>query len=64
MADMDDTRLKVEIDEIAAKIASTMKKIEDLVPLNGPATEAPAAAQTGSPPAGDDGPEGPSQAPK
>ncbi len=54
MADMDDTRLKAEIDEIAAKIASTMKKIEDLIPLVSPATDASADAQAGSPPAGDE----------
>ncbi|MFZ0242207.1 MAG: hypothetical protein WAL90_11230 [Desulfobacterales bacterium] len=64
MADMDDTRLKAEIDEIVAKIEYTMKKIEDLVPLNSPATDTPTDAPAGSPPTGDDEPDGPAEAPK
>jgi hypothetical protein len=36
MVDMDDSRLKTEIDDIVAKINETMKKIESVVPLNAP----------------------------
>jgi hypothetical protein len=36
MIDMDDSRLKTEIDDIVAKINTTMKKIESVVPLNAP----------------------------
>jgi hypothetical protein len=33
MPDMDDARLKAEIDQIVAKIRKTIKKIEGVVPL-------------------------------
>jgi len=33
VADPDDVRLKTEIDEISAKIAATLQKIEQIVPL-------------------------------
>ncbi|MFZ0131058.1 MAG: hypothetical protein WAK95_00845 [Desulfobacterales bacterium] len=61
MADMDDARLKAEIDEIVAKITSTMKKIEGLVPLDTAPSDGPGDATAGSPPAGNDAPAGPPQ---
>jgi hypothetical protein len=36
MIDMDDSRLKTEIDDIVAKINKTIKNIESVVPLNAP----------------------------
>jgi hypothetical protein len=34
MVDMDDSRLKNEIDDIVAKINNTMKKIESVIPIH------------------------------
>lgn len=46
MVDPDDVRFKAEIDEISEKIAATLKKIEQVVPLKKkdppPDTENPA----------------------
>ena len=36
MVDLDDSRLKNEIDDIVAKINKTMKKIESVIPMNAP----------------------------
>ena len=53
MVDMDDSRLKNEIDDIVAKINITMKKIESVVPLNAP--EDASSDKKGDPaPAADD----------
>lgn len=39
MVDADEAKLKAEIDEIAQHIDSTMKKIEQVVPLNSVSNE-------------------------
>jgi hypothetical protein len=41
MIDMDDSRLKTEIDDIVAKINKTIKNIESVVPLNAPKADTP-----------------------
>lgn len=61
--DMDDTRLKREIDEIVAKINKTMKKIESVVPLNAPEADASGDEKADSTPAGDNVPQEGSQSP-
>ena len=63
MVDMDDTRLKAEIDEIVTKINTTMKKIETVVPLNAPEADTHGDAKADSAPAGDDSPQEGSQSP-
>ena len=59
MVDMDDSRLKNEIDDIVAKINKTMKKIEGVIPMNAPEGDIsgdkkddPAPADDGSLPEG------------
>ena len=60
MVDMDDTRLKTEIDEIVTKINTTMKKIESVVPLNAPEASTFVDEKADPAPAGDAPPqEGP-----
>jgi hypothetical protein len=61
MVDMDDTRLKAEIDEIVTKINTTMKKIENVVPLNAPEADASGDVKADSAPAGDEPPQEGSQ---
>jgi len=63
MVDMDDTRLKAEIDEIVTKINTTMKKIETVVPLNAPEADTSGDVKADSAPAGDDSPQEGSQSP-
>lgn len=63
MVDMDDSRLKTEIDEIVAKINTTMKKIESVVPLEAPEADTSGDAKADSDPAGDDSPQEGSQSP-
>jgi len=63
MVDMDDTRLKAEIDEIVTKINTTMKKIETVVPLNAPEADTSGNVKADSTPAGDDSPQEGSQSP-
>lgn len=54
MVDMDDTRLKTEIDDIVAKINKTMKKIESVVPLNAPEADTSGGENNDPAPAVDD----------
>jgi hypothetical protein len=63
MLDMDDSRLKNEIDEIVAKINTTMKKIESVVPLNAPETDTSSDEKNDPAPAIDDSPQAGSQNP-
>lgn len=63
MVDMDDSRLKNEIDEIVAKINTTMKKIESVVPLNAPEADTSSDEKNDPAPASDDSPQAGSQNP-
>ena len=63
MVDMDDSRLKTEIDEIVAKINTTMKKIESVVPLNAPEADTSGDEKDDPAPASDDSPQEGSQTP-
>jgi hypothetical protein len=63
MVDMDDSRLKTEIDEIVAKINTTMKKIESVVPLDAPESDTSGDVEADSAPAGDDSHQEGSQSP-
>ena len=63
MVDMDDSRLKTEIDEIVAKIKTTMKNIESVVPLNAPEADTTGDEKNDPAPAGDDSPQEGSQSP-
>ena len=63
MVDMDDGRLKTEIDDIVAKIDSTMKKIESVVPLNAPKADTASGKNDDPAPAPDDAPPEGSQSP-
>ena len=63
MVDMDDSRLKTEIDDIDAKIDNTMKKIERVVPLNAPKADAAGDKNDDPAPALDDAPPEGSQSP-
>lgn len=57
MIDMDDNRLKTEIDEIVAKITTTMQKIESVVPLDIPEADTSGDEKAAPAPAGDDSPQ-------
>ena len=63
MVDMDDSRLKTEIDDIVAKINKTMKKIESVVPLNAPEADTSGDEKDIPAPAVDDSLQEGSQAP-
>jgi len=63
MVDMDDSRLKTEIDDIVAKINKTMKKIESVVPLNAPETDTSGDEKDDPAPAVDDSLQEGSQSP-
>ena len=63
MVDMDDTRLKTEIDEIVAKINITMKKIESVIPLKAPDVDTSGDVKADAAPAGDGSPQEGSQSP-
>ena len=54
MVDMDESRLKTEIDGIVAKINETMKKIESVVPLNAPDADTSGNGKDDPDPAVDD----------
>ncbi|MDZ7582228.1 MAG: hypothetical protein U5R30_17035 [Deltaproteobacteria bacterium] len=63
MTDRDDMRLKTEIDEIVAKIDTTLKKIEGVVPLNALPAEILSDEIAASTPVGDPSPPERSQTP-
>ena len=63
MVDLDDSRLKNEIDDIVAKINKTMKKIESVVPLNAPEADTSGDEQDDPAPVVDDSPQEGSQSP-